>query len=287
MRRLKRILKYRIVWEDGVNPNYVGPKAVSCETPDYLHAIVAYQDNRKPFGSQRFECVVEDTETGQIETKILYREIRKGVEGEIRYRFVDLISGSGEDEIAEVYDIRDKAFDHIWEFIEENNDDYDQVKGERIPQIMAFNYIKEVKKYVVEDRNSDRSEDFYTIEEVLEFLGDKPFGFEISRLDGHGYSSDPIYIEEDSESNPEFYVVNTYTEKEFEDGFDAYDNCPNFEYVDIYGAYPVYFKDLQELRRYTLTKIDSGKADKCDNYFVRGECFSTIESLEREEVKDE
>lgn len=284
---MKRILRYRVIWEDGANINFVGAKAVSIETPSYLTAIIEFQRNNLPFGDRRLECDIE--EDGKIETVILYREEAIPCSGEIRYNVEDPATGWFLKEFDDYKRLRNHSLDYIWKFIKGNQGDYDSFKDDVIPCLVASRFEKKVRRYLVGD-GFDLNTDvvgFNSIDEVIQYVKDRPFGVYVSRCVALPESYAVFYTEEHRQEDSDFYSLNIHTAKaisrlEDEDGFYEED------IVNLYEPEPLHFKNLNELRTYALSHLGEilGLSDwdaTGSQYEVYGHKLVTLDELEEEE----
>lgn len=249
---MKQIIEYRIV----ENNCYTGPKDIEIATPHFYKVAMAFNDYHfeHEFGSKKLECIVKDTETGDLEIKILYHEVPSPVDGVIRYKIADTTSDWEIDDLKAVRSARGLSLERISESIRKPKDNYDYIKsGKTLPSITSYSYEMPIKRFAVKHSDDEIWEKFNDTNEIIDFLKGKPFGFSVFRLDENGDDTMCVYEESRSEDDPLFYYVNTLASVRIRSEFD--DGAPFFTDANVYGDNQMFFKDLDTTRKCILSKI--------------------------------
>lgn len=280
-----KILRYRIVWEDGVNSFHQGPQAVEIETPDYLKAMSEYKRGNLSYGSRRLECDVE-YDNGQTDTLPLYQECRNQEYEDEQFKAEDWNGEWTQDGFDNMRCLRDRCLTRIEESIKHHRGDYDTFKTDQTPFIIAQVYQKDIKKYEVSLRENNSKETTYynTIDEVIEFIKGKPFGVNVSILGNDGWY-ETCYEEQGRCDHHDFYLLKKQETIEFYGGGDSEDD----RIIEVYADTPLCFKDLDDLREYALKSLCTLSWGKCrwdnDVQFVATQVHFTTakEKLEEDE----
>lgn len=197
---------------------------------------------------------------------------------------VEFDTGWSVKEFNDYKQLRDRSLDYIWKFIKENKGDHDSFKGDDIPCLVASRFEKQIKRFAVHGAtNTKGGATFNSIEEVIQYVKDKPFGIWVSRLtpDKAGYAQ--CYMEEYERDHNEFYSLNTKTVSYIKSFYDEDDYCGE-ETVDEYLPDPWFFKNLEDLRIYALCHLAEVRGfenleDVGDAYVVRGHELTNLAEL--------
>lgn len=282
---MKKIIRYRVVWEEGVNVNYKGDKAIAIETPHFLTARIELEKYNIPFASRRFECDIQEDDE-QIETKVLYFESYSPCKGEIRYTAKDLTGEWVVQNESSLDHVRQKSLNYIEKSIKENLEVYDEFKTEQIPCVITTRREQPIDRYKVWNWcEKIKAKYFNGIDEVVSYVQTLPLGVSVAVIDNKLSDYIECYEEGYDDGNCEFYALNTVWTEEYIKGEDGDGPCWHWE--DIYGPDPKYFKDLNVLREYALNKLPDRWGDdpwqEDEKWVVWASHFMTEEELKEEE----
>lgn len=289
---MKKITKYRIVYEVEANPNYKGVKVTLIEAPD-LWTVTSYYSKKfyqkfsgvNTFGEARIECDVVDEDAQSTYTHVLYREHRQNFDCESEYIAKDQTENRYFAAEAFLNSARSNSFSYISSRIEKRSGDYDFFTTDVLPSIIVEERKLLIKRFGVV--SNYKTTYFNQIDEVKEFIKEQPFGCTVLRVNRRR-REDPIYEEDiqyDDDDPNTFYSLNTKTEEAYYT--EEYREIENLIEIELIGDNPVYFNDYNELRQYALSKFaNEPSKDESNQVWIASECRIVTAKEQQEEDKN-
>lgn len=228
---MKKIIKYRIIWEDGANPNYVGPKTIEIEAPHFLNIKTEFK-GKDLFGKRRIECDYYDTETKETGTHILYREHDTNPAGLIKYRSFNSEGGEIHKCESDLRRLRDECLDSLGDCIFERHKESDFFSVDPMPEIFAENFAKKEVQFVV--KCDEKYFDIAGFYGLMKPFKDLPFGIAIFKPTDV-YPGQIIYKECSDTAGDLYALIGS-------------NNC----------CCQIFVKDLKDAREYALRNKDLG-----------------------------